>query len=545
MAAIDSADVSEKGQCAVRDGRAESVSLRDYLQVTRRRKWVILAALVVVPLAAVLASLQQQTLHEGSAEVLLSRQNLAAALTGTDDPNVGLQADRVAQTQSDVARAQLVAKRTLDAAGVTNQEAEDLLDASSVTPRQNADILEFKVRDPSAARASRLATEYARQFIRYRRELDTAALVRARREVASRLRALEVAGDRQSALYANLAEKEQQLRTMEALQTANASLLQPGGIAEQVQPQPVRNGILGLVLGLVLGTALAFLREALDTRVRSAEEIGDALELPLLARLPSARKQLSRQDGLVMLTDPASAQAEAYRMLRARLEFANLEPAAQVVMVTSAVEGEGKSTTAANLAVAFARGGRKVLLLDLDLRRPSVDRLFALERAPGLTDVARGRVQLERAVARVALGAPGNGKQKGRNGSGSAGALEVLPLGATPPDPGEFAVGRRLQELVESLRARADLVIVDSSPLLEVGDVLALGRLVDGLVVVTRLDVLRGGTLRELARALEATAAAKLGFVVTGGRREDGDGDADRYGRSVYGRSGSHEPAVK
>jgi non-specific protein-tyrosine kinase len=380
--------------------------------------------------------------------------------------------------------------------------------------------------------------------------LDTAALVRARSEVASRLRTLEADGDRGSALYASLLEKEQQLRTMEALQTSNAALLRPGGSAEQVQPKPVRNGILGLVLGLVLGLALAFLREALDTRVRSAGEVGAALGLPLLARLPAAPRKLSRKDALVMLADPASTQAEAYRMLRAKLELANLERGAQTVMVTSAVEEEGKSTTAANLAVAFARGGKNVLLVDLDLRRPSLDRFFGLVGAPGLTDVALGHVELEAAVTTIALAGPDGGTSRaGSNGAGSiGGVLEVVPLGSLPPDPGEFAVGRALPTLLERLRARADVVIVDSPPMLQVGDALAVGALVDALVVVTRLHAVRRGTLAELARALEASPTATLGFVLTGTRRDDGYPDSYRAAGSSYAwdpRRSAHEPAVR
>jgi Mrp family chromosome partitioning ATPase/capsular polysaccharide biosynthesis protein len=531
--------------------RTDGPSLRDYLRVTRRRKWVVVAAVALVPLTAVVASLLQQRIYEASAEVLLGRQNLAASLTGTQDPNASLQPDRLAQTQADVARAPEVARRTLDATGVKDSTPEDLIDASSVFARQNADLLEFEVRDPSPALASRLATEYARQFIRYRRELDTAAFVRARREVAHRLRALEADGDRRSPLHASLLEKEQQLRTMEALQTSNASLLSPGGIADQVQPKPLRNGILGLVLGLVLGIALAFLREALDTRVRSADEVGAALDLPLLARLPSETRKLRRKDELVMLAHPASAQAEMYRMLRAKLEFANLERAAQIVMVTSAVEGEGKSTTAANLAVAFARGGTNVLLVDLDFRRPSLDRFFGLVGSPGLTDVALDHVELEAAVTRVALGAAdaSAAAANGRNGAGSiAGVLEVVPLGPTPPDPGEFAVGRALPTLLERLRARADLIVVDSPPILQVGDALALAARADALVVVTQLGVVRRETLGELARALEACPTAKLGVVLTGAHEEDSYAGSHRYAGGWYSWSNGpapRDPAVR
>jgi Mrp family chromosome partitioning ATPase/capsular polysaccharide biosynthesis protein len=513
---------------------SDASTLRDYLQVARRRKWVILMALVLVPGGAVALSLEQERLYEASAEVLLSQQNLGAALTGTDDPNAGQQPDRLAQTQASLARVPSIAASVLRETGLRDRSPEELLSASSVSARPNTDLLVFEVTDPDPAMASLLATEYARQFTQYRLELDTSALVRARKEVAGQIARLKARGERKSALYVSLVDKEQQLRTMEALRTSNALVVRTAGEAAQVQPKPVRNGVLGLVLGLVLGIGLAFLWEALDTRLRSAEDIGRALDLPLLARLSAPPRKLRKNHKLAMLADVASGHAEAYRVLRTNVEFANLDRGAQTIMITSAVEGEGKSTTAANLAIAFARAGRRVLLLDLDLRRPFLDRFFGLEEEPGLTDAALGHVELNRAVARVALGAGGKGAlTEDGNGTGSIqGVLEVVPSGPVPPDPGEFVASRAFSVQLDSLRQRADIVLIDSPPLLHVGDALALSAFVDALIVVTRLDIIRRPMLGELRRALDATRAVKLGFVLTGANLEEGYAQAYGYSRA-------------
>jgi capsular exopolysaccharide synthesis family protein len=520
-------------------------SLRDYLRVLRRRKWLVIQAAVLVPAAAVALSLHQQRLYQASAEVLLSRQNLAAALTGTEDPNQSQQADRVVQTQADLARVPTVAARVLKAAGISDRTPQEFLDKSSASTRPNSDLLELAVTDPNPRLASELASEYARQFTIYRRELDTSALQRARNEVGSRVRQLNAAGDRRSALYASLVEKEQQLRTMEALQTSNAFVVRSAGKATQVQPRPVRNGILGVALGLILGVGLAFLWETLDTRVRSADEIGERLGLPLLARIPEPPRRLRRKNRLVMLANPTGNHAEAFRMLRTNLEFANLERGARTIMVTSAVETEGKSTTIANLAVAMARAGKRVALVDLDLRRPFLARLFGLDPdRPGLTDVALGHAELSHAIATVALA---KGRPDGpTNGQARVdGVLEVLASGPVPPDAGEFVGTKALAKILERLSERFDFVLIDAPPLLHVGDAMTLSSRIDALLLVTRLDVIRRPMLAEMRRVLHACPSSSLGFVLTDAHLEETYGYAGYYGHRGYAEVERTEEVLK
>jgi polysaccharide biosynthesis transport protein len=517
----------------------DGTTLRDYLRIAARRKWIIILCALLAPASAVAVSLQQEKLYQASADVLLSRQNLAAALTDTDDSLAAQDPERLAETQVNVARVPRVLSRALVGADVFDRGPDDLLESSSVSAKPSADILVFRVTDPSRRLAIRLATSYAEAFTRYRRVLDTASLKLARQEVREELTELEERGEVRSQLYANLVEKEQELRTLEALQTSNANLLRPARKAEQVQPRPVRNGLIGLALGLLLGIGFALLRDALDTRVRSVDEIAAGLDLPLLGRLAEPPKRIRRKGGLVMREEPASSLAEAFRVLRTNVDFANVTRGARLLMVTSAAEGEGKSTTAANLAFAFARQGKHVALVELDLRRPSLARLVGLDGGPGITDVAVHWTPISEAIASVAVtDARAETTNGSTNGHGTvAGKLDVLVAGSLPPNPGEFVATRGVRDVLQDLRHLYDLVLIDSPPLLHVGDARALAAEVDALLLVVRLNIARKQYLAELRRALESIPTAPLGFVLAGAELEEG------YGYESYAYYGSKQPA--
>jgi Mrp family chromosome partitioning ATPase/capsular polysaccharide biosynthesis protein len=430
---------------------------------------------------------------------------------------------RVAQTQADLARVPTVARRTLAALGLEDRTADQFLGRSSVSASSTADLLTFSVTDPDRQLASRLATTYARQYTSYRRQLDTASLTRARRQLANQLTSLENQGRRGSALYDSLLEKDQQLATMQALQTSNAAVVRNADNASQVQPKTLRNALLGFVLGSLLGVGLAFLREALDTRVRSAEELQERLGLPLLARLPEPPRRLRKEDRLVMLEGPHAREAEPFRILAVNLEFANIERGARSIMVTSAREGEGKSTTVANLAVALARNGRNVILADLDLRNPYLHRFFNLQGGPGITQVALGTARLDEALTRIPLLDRASDEEPGSGGNGKVGGfLEVLPSGSAPQSAGEFAHSRALAGIMAQLVERADLVLVDAPPLLGVGDAVALSGQLDVMLVVSRLSLVRTPIVNELQRVLSSCPAPAIGLVATGAELSQG-----------------------
>lgn len=474
--------------------------LRHYLEIVRKHKRLVIATLLVVPIVAYVYSILQTPAYEATAKVLISRQNIAASLTGVQDPT-GLElSDRPVQTQAALARVPEVIRRTLKTGKRTDISIIAFLLSSSVAASANSDIIEFRVTNVEPWVATRLVSAYAHQFTRYRTEIDTAPARRARAQLQARIAQLRKSGETNSKFYASLRDKEQQLATFETLQTQNAFVVQDSLGAVQTKPTTTRNLVLGFVFGLLLAAGLAAVAHALDTRGKAVRSLEEQLGVPLLARIPAPP---SANGSLVMRSEPSGVHAEAYRILRANLEFVNRGTGARVVMATSAVEGEGKSTTIANLAIAYAREGKRVIVVDLDIRRPTLARLFDVPARPGVVDAAYGRATLETVLRPV-------------GGGSFERSLQVIPTAPITTDVGEFAASDHLRKLLAELRERADLVLVDAPPLLVSSDAITLGSVVDGIMLVTGQDSLRWEALDDVIRALSMCQARTLGWVVTG-----------------------------
>lgn len=483
------------------------------LNIVRRSAPLILACTVVLAALAYGLSTQQRDLYQASTEVFVDTQNVGSSIA--DIQQTVKDPDRVLTTQAAVAETPAVATKALELAGLSDPTPGQLLDRIDVRTNPNADILLFAVTDEEPQLARRLSIAYARGYAAYRRELDTKTLERARAEVDAQIRRLRRDGERRSPVYADLVDSSQQLRTRALLQSTNAAVGREAEEAVQVQPHPVRNAILGGALGLLLGLGLALLLDALNTRVRSAEEAEERLDLPLLARVPEPPKRLRAINEVAMLVEPASRASEGYRMLSTNIEFANLDMGASSIMVTSSTVAEGKSTTIANLAVAAARTGRTVALVDLDLRRPYLHRLFGLAERPGVTDVTLGRTPLEEALHDIAL------EREDHPAFENGGRLEVLCSGPLPPNPAEFVRSAALGKVIGDLKERADLVLIDAPPMLTVTDAMVISSHADAVIIAARLPDVRRHMLDDLRRMLETAPIAKLGFFITGTDADD------------------------
>ncbi len=294
----------------------------------------------------------------------------------------------------------------------------------------------------------------------------------------------------------------------------------PGVPGAPVSPDPVRNLLVGALLGLVLGLAAAFVREALDVRIRDADDVEAQHLLPVVGEIPVDMKR----EALPARTHPESIRAEAYRQVRAHLMFGEATGLPRSILVTSPNPGEGKTSLAVNLAELSRRSGQSVVVVDADLRRPAVDEyVLGVRRQPGLSDYLLGKA----AVTEVLADSDG---------------LALIPSGGLPKNPSELVGSSRFADLLRQLESEFDLVVVDGPPVLPVVDAIQISVMVQGVLVCARQGETTRSELRRAKELLERVSARIYGVVLINAPAGDGSYGYRRYGYKTYGTKKSTLP---
>lgn len=457
------------------------MDLHDYLRLLRRR-WKLVALCTLVAIAAASAATYTRTkIYTATSKLFVSTTSTSSADANNAYAGALLTQQRVksyVDIISSVREAQLVIA-DLD----LSIPASVVADKISASAPLDEVVINVSVSDPDPGQAQRLAEAVGRTFPDLVDEIE---------------------------------------RPVGGVSPVRVSVVQPPGLpTEPTSPRPNLNLALGLLIGLAVGIGGAVLRETFDTRVRTREAVEALVGAPALGLLPRDPQSVKRP--LVVAVDPRSPHAESFRQLRTNLQFVDVEHHLSSVVVTSALLGEGKSTTACNLALAIAEAGSRVVLVEGDLRRPRVDEYLGLEGAIGLTSVLLGSVPLE-----VALQPWGD---KG---------LRVLSSGPLPPNPSELLGSTAMQTLLGQLEELADLVIIDAPPVLPVTDAAVLGAMASGVVLVVDASKTRRDAVRHAADQVRAVGATLLGSVLT--QMPTKGPEAYGYGREYgYGVSSATE----
>lgn len=443
------------------------MELRDYLKVVRRRWRIIVTSLLVVVALAAIVTYRTTPQYQSDARLFVSTsdQSASEAFQG------GSFAIQRVTSYADLVNGQELSSRVVDKLSLKISPAT-LSKEITATVVPETVILEISATDPDPARAQQIAQTTASELTGFVKELETPD------------------GKKTAPIKASIVDA--------------ASLP-----TSPVSPQPLRNIGLAIVLGLLLGVGLAVVGELLDTSVKGPDDIAEISDSPVLGGIlfdSDAPKH-------PLLTDlsPYSPRAEAFRILRTNLQFVDVDQNKKVFVITSSVPGEGKTSTASNIALALQTAGQRTLLIDGDLRRPQLSKLFGLEGSVGLTSILLGRIDLEEAV------------QEHRESG-----LSVLTSGTLPPNPAELLQSKAMRLLLEQVRVHYDVIVIDAPPLLPVTDAALLAAEADGAVVVVRQGKTTRDQLSTSMARLKGIGAQPLGvtlnMVAHRGRRGYGYG---------------------
>jgi polysaccharide biosynthesis transport protein len=489
----------------------EAPDLRDYLRLIWRRGWILLLCLIVIPLAAYEYTKSQPKVFQS--HTILQVQ---AGVENTDltSPNF---------TPSD-ANLDLVAA-IVSTSAVSNEAARllglpagSLSGAAEATADPDTGFLTITATASSAERAAQVATAFANALSATRKQQSLQRIDAAIKTVQQSIKktpASDVAG------RTNLTAQRQRLQTLRQAQAQSTQVIEPARPGLQTAPHPKRNATLGVVLAILIGVGLIALAERMDRRIHKPEELEKLTGLPFLATIPQEAFPGKKETHEVH---------ESFQTLRSSLTYFNVDEPLRTLLVVSALKGEGKTTVATNLAVAYATSGLRVILVDADLRKPDAAQRMSLDQKAGVSQVVAGSLSVHDALEEF---------------SPFGDRLRVMPAGAVPPNPSALLGSRRMAELITELEQQADLVIIDSTPLLNVSDAYPLLDKVSGIVPLVRLDKTPRDAIRRMLKIINSTGGKVLGMVATDGKRRISGGYGYGYGYG-YGddRKGAEQPTV-
>jgi succinoglycan biosynthesis transport protein ExoP len=496
------------------DTEQTNLSADQVVGVLRRRAGVIFLCFVLVAGVAYAFSKHQTKQYTATASLVFSNNQLSQQVAGLP---VASSNNQLAQQNTNRKPVQLgdMAERTaiLIGQGLTKQKVTQDL---SVSSQGESNIVNVAATAASPALAAHIANTYVSQFVSEQQNSNHAYYSAALALVNKQLAALS-ASQRAGTAGLALEERAQSLGTLAELRNGNVQVAQAATVpTSPSSPKTSRNTILGAFLGLLLGLAFAFLLERSDPRIRDPKDLEAVYGLPLLGVIPesSALSPSVRRSGKTDTVLPPG-ETEAFNLIRAHLRYFNVDRTLRTMVVASAGPGDGKTTIALHLAAAAARMGSHVLLIEADLRRPTLIRQLDIRSGPGLSDVLIGDVLLNDAIQTVGLTSLSDG-WKGR-------AFDVLLAGGTPPpNPGELLESEAMELALDYAKTEYDLVVIDTPPLTAVSDAFPLLGKVDGVVIVGRLGRNRRDVAERLHETLVGSDAPLLGVIANGfkvGRR--------------------------
>ena len=474
--------------------RTEESVLTGAFAVIRRRIGLILLCFILVAGAALGYSLVQQKKYTATASLLFPQ--------GEQSPGVFTDPAREAATNLELVNLKTVGERTAkEIGGLTGEQVSSKVNAEA---QPTSNVVDVTATDTRPAIAAKLANTFARQFISFRRVSERRRNQRTLERLRQKLNGLSPV--RRAGSQGELLRQQVGVLEAQTAQPAAAELVQRADApTSPSSPQTAFNTALGAVLGLALGLGIAFLVERLDRRLKTPEELEDAMGVPILGQVPESLLLALHGNAL---QDPTSAEAEAFRTIRANLRYFNAGHGdVRTVLVTSISPEDGKSTVALSLASAAAGAGARTLLIEADLRNPSLARRVGFNANGGLSSVLIGDGTLYDMRQHVPL------VHRAGDGHVPGVGVDVLLAGLIPPNPGGLIESTRMDYLLAEAERDYDLTIIDTPPIPLVSDAIPLIDRVQGVIVVGRLGNTDRDQARKLAEQLRKLEAPVLGVI--------------------------------
>lgn len=474
----------------------QSLNIKDYLRPVWTHKLFVAGLVLVATVGSYVFYDRKPDQYVGSTDIYLrSDVGVEGEITGAATPVI---TPRDLADQARLLRTRPVAVRVAREIGYRGDPV-DLLERVTVTPDADANFVTVTATAGEAQSAAELANAFARTFIDQRDTARRRALTAARTATQRQLERIPRA-QRDAPAATDLGVRLRQLQILETLPSSSAAQLEEARPpAAPVAPRPERNAAFAFALSLIVGAIAAYGLDRLDPRLRRVDDVRHLYGALVLASLAPTKELSSRR----RKRPPPVGLSETFRMLRSAVDLSRADGATQVLLVTSGVPGEGKSTVARYLATSALEVGRRVALIEADLRRPSLASQLGVAPEPGLSDVLAGRVELDDALQSARVELPGLEQLAGAaaNGAGpGAATLSVLTSGSRSPNPATLLAQPRLAEILARVGGGHDTILVDSAPLLPVADTLHLVPLVDGILLVSRLGY---ATAESAARVTE------------------------------------------
>jgi capsular exopolysaccharide synthesis family protein len=500
-----------------------TLELEYVLGVLRRRAPLIALCVVLVAGVAFVFSKRQTKHYKATASLVFNNNALNQQVAGLTAAGNG---SPQAEQSTNVKLVELgdTAARTAGrlGKGLTGNYIKDSLNVSA---EGESNIVSVTATATSPRLASDIANTYASQFVKDQGSADrryfSSALALLQKQLAALSRSQRLAPE-----GVGLQDRAQSLEILAQLQFGNVQIAQAAASpSSPSSPNVRRNTVLGAVLGLLLGLALAALLERLDRRIKEPDDLERIFGLPLLGVIPE-RPAYARDASGDRHEDPAppgSGEMEVFCMLRSRLRYFNIDRDLRLVLVTSAASGDGKTTIVQNLAQAAASMGSSVLVIESDLRRPSLAQRLALRPLPGLAEVLISSSTVDHAIQTTWALPPSNDFARGST-------MSVLTAGSPPPNPAELIESHTMEQLLEWATENYDLVLVDAPPLSVVPDAIPLLRRVHGVLIVGRLGKSTRDGAARMRDELTSLGAPMLGVVANGCEPRDSAG----YGYEYY-----------